>query len=95
MDAKGNKYAVVEAGSTGTPRLLRVFQGTAGLNGAQLAEAVDNPELLPDHWEPVHELWVEELSEDDIVTHLNGVFSTGYRPGETLRAGQWLVVQLD
>lgn len=95
----GTHFAALEAsGPDGGPPTLRVYRALSGLLGEQLAEALDNPELLAGNWLLVHTVPLTETdasSGEAISEALSQALSRPVAPGSTSRVGKWLIAQLD
>jgi len=94
MDTHGEHFAVFQPQSAGTSvPPLRIYRGRPGLLGEQLAEALDNPELLEGSWELVHTFAGPAADADDAVRQLSGA-SLRFDRGNLIEAGAWRILPL-
>jgi hypothetical protein len=95
MSTHGEHFAVFQKqpAAAGAPP-LRIYRGRPGLLGEQLAEALDNPELLAGNWELVHTLATPAANADDAVSQLRCDPSLRFEQQGAIDAGAWEILPL-
>lgn len=112
MSIQGEYFAAAETPNNdgGAPPPVFVYRGAEGLLAAQLAEALDNHELLEGNWELVHTYMPpaerkgaaaerKDGAEKDgghggVLDELAADASVRFSPGERQQVGRWNIVQL-
>jgi hypothetical protein len=95
MTTHGEHFAVFQKqlpGAIAPP--LRIYRGQPGLLAEQLAEALDNPELLAGNWELVHTFAGPAANADDAVSQLRGDATLRCEEGDVIDAGAWKILTL-
>jgi hypothetical protein len=95
LTTHGEHFAVFQKqlpGAIAPP--LRIYRGQPGLLAEQLAEALDNPELLAGNWELVHTFARPAVNADDAVSQLRDDTSLRCEPGNEIDAGAWQILPL-
>ncbi|AUI51524.1 hypothetical protein [Arthrobacter crystallopoietes] len=100
MSIQGEYFAAAETPNNdgGAPPPVFVYRGAEGLLAAQLAEALDNHELLEGNWELVHTYmppaeW-KDAAHGGVLDELAADASVRFSPGERQQVGRWNIVQL-
>jgi hypothetical protein len=108
MSIQGEYFAAAETPNNdgGAPPPVFVYRGAEGLLAAQLAEALDNHELLEGNWELVHTYMPPAERKDappaerkdaghgGVLEELAADASVRFSPGERQQVGRWSIVQL-
>jgi hypothetical protein len=107
MSIQGEYFAAAETPNNdgGAPPPVFVYRGAEGLLAAQLAEALDNHELLEGNWELVHTYMPpaerkdapaerKDASHGGVLEELAADASVRFSPGERQQVGRWSIVQL-
>ena len=100
MSIQGEYFAAAETPNNdgGAPPPVFVYRGAEGLLAAQLAEALDNHELLEGNWELVHTYMPPAERKDavhgGVLDDLAADASVRFSPGERQQVGRWSIVQL-
>ena len=108
MSIQGEYFAAAETPNNdgGAPPPVFVYRGAEGLLAAQLAEALDNHELLEGNWELVHTYMPPAARTDappaartddghgGVLDELAADASVRFSPGERQQVGRWSIVQL-
>jgi hypothetical protein len=96
MTTHGEHFAVFQKqllpGASAPP--LRIYRGQPGLLAEQLAEALDNPELLAGNWELVHTFAAPAANADDAASQLRGDPTLRFEQGDVIDAGAWRILPL-
>lgn len=96
MTETGSYFAAVKRSEKqGEPLPLRVFRSRQNLDGVQLAEALDNPELLEGSWELMKTAYVDSTETAHIVSALKAVSLRDIEPTSVDDAGPWAIVRLN
>ena len=100
MSIQGEYFAAAETPNNdgGAPPPVFVYRGAEGLLAVQLAEALDNHELLEGNWELVHTYMPPAAPKDaghgGVLDELAADASVRFSPGERQQVGRWSIVQL-
>lgn len=96
MSESGTYFAAVKrTEGQQAPLPLRVFRSHQELDGVQLAEALDNPELLEGSWELMKTLYVDSTETARLVSALKSVSLRDIEPTSVSDAGPWAIVRLN
>lgn len=93
MNDEDTFYAVAEAAAAG-PVPLRIFRGTKELSAVQLAEALDNPELLAGNWELLDTRSAASTSTADLLASVGTALGDATAAQDSAVVGNWKILML-